>query len=404
MIRALGVALIALGLSCAAAALVASRWATALWYDGDPAVLADVRQSFAVVAVVCGISLVLVGRRTYRTTADGWAKAGLVLAVAAVVVMADRTLLLAHGLPLWAADSELHFRNRPSKFDRWPNGREIRTNAFGHYDHDFSEKPAPGELRILAVGDSVTLGHMVTREEAFPNRLEKLLAKSAGRPVQVINAAVQGYSTRQERIMIERSLRFEPQMVVIGVCLNDFTEPFTVDADLGGTGLDYHLVKQTGNAFFSYLLHETGFGRAALAAQWSDTTPELEKLRESQDVEAFSRQSPDDPAVRANYAYVLEELERVYELGRKEDLAVVVLLFPYAFQFDRPETLNPQRAVMKQAAEHGVPLIDFYAFLEPRVAHSGASAYFQDLSHLTPAGHEVVAREIHRVLADMLPE
>ncbi len=101
---------------------------------------------------------------------------------------------------------------------------------------------------------------MVNRDEAFPNQLEQILAKrEPERLVHGINAAVQGYSTRQELVTIERSLKFEPDIVLVGVRLNDFTEPFTVDPKLGGTGLDYHLVRQTGNVFLSYLLHETEF-------------------------------------------------------------------------------------------------------------------------------------------------
>lgn len=399
LFQALGRLFVALGVICAASSILALPGLFATWHGGDPAEFSDVRLSFLSAALLCGGALTAVGVLTVRRLSSAFAQVGLLLLVLVGVVMVDRFLLLSYGLPLWEADAELHFRNRPSKFARWPNGRELQTNKYGHYDHDFPEKPAEDELRILALGDSVTLGHQVTRDEAFPNRLEQLLSKAENRPVQVINAGVQGYSTRQELVTFERSLRFEPDIVLIGVCLNDFTEPFTVDAELGGAGLDYHLVKQTGNAFAGYLLHETGFGRAALAAQWAETTPELEKLREAQSVEQFASRSRNDPEVAVNYDYVLVSLDRIYTLAREREIRVVVLLFPYTFQFQNGSRLTPQAAVAERAREQGIQVLDFHAILAPRLQIGQDNPYFQDASHFTPYGHEVVAREIASALA-----
>jgi len=398
LFEALGKSGVALGVICAASALLTLPSFFTAWHGGDAAEFGDVRLSFLYAALLGGGALAAVGVLTLRSLAAAVAQAGLLLLVIVGVVMVDRFLLLSYGLPLWEADAELHFRNRPSKFAHWPNGRELQTNSYGHYDHDFPENPAEGELRILALGDSVTLGHQVTRDEAFPNRLEEMLATNLDRPVQVINAGVQGYSTRQELVTFERSLRFEPEIVLIGVCLNDFTEPFTVDEELGGTGLDYHLVKQTGNAFASYLLHETGFGRAALATQWTDTSPQLEKLREAQNVENFAAHAADDPEVAANYDYVLNNLDRMYTLAREQEIRAVVLLFPYTFQFQNDDRLTPQATLAEHARERGVEVLDFHAIFAPRLKPGEPNPYFQDTSHFTPYGHEVVAREVASAL------
>ena len=391
--RALGKVFLGLGAAFVLSAALALPPVLALWHSLTPPELADVTPGFITAALLCGAALLGIGFLAIRGRLVV-AKLGLVLTIVACVVMADRFLLLYHGLPLWAADAEAHFRNRPSKYSIWPNGREIQTNRYGYHDDEFPEKRADNELRVVVLGDSVTFGHMVTREEAFPNQLEQILAKRLRRPVQVINAGVQGYSTRQERIALERALRFQPDVVLVGVCLNDFTEPFTVDEELGGTGLDYHLVRQTGNAFFSYLLHETGVGRAALQAQWTDTTPELEKLREAQGVEAFARRSRDDSEAAPNYDYVLKNLERIYDLSRENDLRVAALLFPYTFQFREDPPLNPQRALAEHAEKLDVETVDFHTILAPRLEPGQANRYFQDNSHFTPFGHRVVAQTI----------
>lgn len=398
LFEALGKVFVVLGVTCAASSVLTLPAVFAAWRGEDATEFSDVRLAFLYAALLCGAALAAVGALTLRRLSAAFAQAGLLLLVVVGVVMADRFLLLSYGLPLWEADAELHFRNRPNKFAHWPNGRELQTNRYGHYDHDFPEKPAEGELRVLALGDSVTLGHQVTRDEAFPNRLEEMLAGSLDRPVQVINAGVQGYSTRQELVTFERSMRFEPEIVLIGVCMNDFTEPFTVDEELGGTGLDYHLVKKTSNAFASYLLHETGFGRAALAAQWADTSPELERLREARSVEKFAERRRDDPEVAEQYAYVLENLERIYAAAKERDVRVLVLLFPYTFQFAPGSSLAPQQAAAEHARGHGVEVLDFHEVFAPRLEQGRENPYFQDASHLTPYGHEVAAREIAGVL------
>lgn len=399
---AFGAFLIGFGAAAALSAAATLGPVLALWHSQSPAELADVRASYAVAAVGCGIALASLGFLARRKQSLTIAKVGLTVAVLSAILLADRFLLLQHGLPLWAADPEAHFVNRPSKYGLWPNGREIRTNRWGHHDDEFPEKPPPGERRILALGDSVTFGHMVTREEAYPNQLERILAeRDPSQRVQVINAGVQGYSTAQELILMERSLRFEPDTVLIGVCLNDFTEPFTVDADLGGTGLDYHLVRNTGNALLSYLLHETGFGRAALQSQWEDTTQELEALREAHGVESFALRPPGDPAVARNYELVLGALDRIYDLAEAEGMRVLVLMFPYTFQFAADAPLHPQKAVVEQARARGVPVVDFRELLAPRLKPGEENRYFQDASHFTPYGHQVAAYAIADALAQM---
>lgn len=108
---------------------------------------------------------------------------------------------------------------------------DMRMNALGFRDDEFPlEKPA-GELRILAVGDSFTFGIGVRGEDTYVQQLERLLAALHGR-VQVINA---GFATGEHRPSgyagwIEHDgLSFQPDVVLIGFCLNDMgTVPMAV--------------------------------------------------------------------------------------------------------------------------------------------------------------------------------
>jgi len=102
---------------------------------------------------------------------------------------------------------------------------EVRTNRFGFRDLEFELAPAPGERRILAVGDSFTFGSGVQLEGSWPQQLEALLAPTQpGGRVEVINAGFAagshwpaGYAEWIE----SDGLAFSPETVVIGFCLND---------------------------------------------------------------------------------------------------------------------------------------------------------------------------------------
>src|SRR5262245_60035299 len=77
----------------------------------------------------------------------------------------------------------VHFRHC---FDRptWPyfdadGCVSVDTNGLGFRDHEFTVDKRPGEYRILAVGDSFTIGSGVALDDTWPQVLERLL--QAGR-------------------------------------------------------------------------------------------------------------------------------------------------------------------------------------------------------------------------------
>lgn len=105
------------------------------------------------------------------------------------------------------------------------DGVAIRINADGFRDDPFPDARAPGELRIVLIGDSVAGGLGVAMEEAFPQLLEHLLgaAPPAGASSAVVlNMSVYGYSTRQElRLLETRGLGADPDLVILAYHLND---------------------------------------------------------------------------------------------------------------------------------------------------------------------------------------
>lgn len=155
--------------------------------------------------------------------------------LAVMVVAAAIPCLLAEGaLQLAAppADTPELFRKlgSPVEWSGRPNARGLHTgvpvsfNALGLRDVERSVKPAPGTVRILALGDSVTFGMGVAQHQTYPRKTEALLnaGRIGGPRVEVLNMGMPGYNTLHQLAQLrEVGLALEPNVVVVGFLYND---------------------------------------------------------------------------------------------------------------------------------------------------------------------------------------
>jgi hypothetical protein len=98
----------------------------------------------------------------------------------------------------------------------------IRTNSAGLREEETLTKPKPASTyRVLALGDSFTLGYSVERADCFVEQLERWW-RAEGRPVEVVNAGTEGYSTDQAVAWLERYGRdWSPDLVLLFPYDND---------------------------------------------------------------------------------------------------------------------------------------------------------------------------------------
>ncbi len=112
--------------------------------------------------------------------------------------------------------------NRDCKRLASPHGYELvpsscAANSMGIIDHERSVEREPDELRYVALGDSVTA------DAAWTLHLEHLLAASQGRPVEVFNLGVPGYTPVNEVALYRaRGAEFDPDGVLLQLGLNDY--------------------------------------------------------------------------------------------------------------------------------------------------------------------------------------
>ncbi len=113
-------------------------------------------------------------------------------------------------------DPELFYTLRPGtcRFDTREFSTELRINSMGFRDEEASLQ-AP---RVVAVGDSTTMGWGVAEEEAYPALLESRLR------IRVLNAGVPSYGTRREMAVLERVDTSALSHLIVQFDTNDHSE------------------------------------------------------------------------------------------------------------------------------------------------------------------------------------
>jgi acyl-CoA synthetase (AMP-forming)/AMP-acid ligase II/lysophospholipase L1-like esterase/acyl carrier protein len=114
---------------------------------------------------------------------------------------------------------------RPNMPDNDPaDDREFTTNSLGFRSPEIAPTPAPGELRIAVVGASTVAGVFAkTNNQTFPGLLEDQLRRGTpGRPINVINAGIEGITMREIDRLVERAIiPLHPSVVLVYAGVND---------------------------------------------------------------------------------------------------------------------------------------------------------------------------------------
>jgi lysophospholipase L1-like esterase len=246
----------------------------------------------------------------------------------------------------------------------WPPWEEF--NGEGLRDRTRTREKPEGYRRIAILGDSVTLGADIRPEEAYPQRLEARF-RSEGRRVEVMNVALWGWSTRQERYAWERIARpYRPDQAVLAVCLNDIPELFN------------NLSRPP--RWLTRLHGASALVRLAVNAEG----------REIESVERLFAE-PDGRRVREAMDRFFSEIRALRREVEADGAQLALVVFPFRFQV-QPGAPPPvvQERVASFCATEGLRCLD----LLPPLSGLGPSA-FLDYDHLSPGGAAFVADTLY---------
>lgn len=301
---------------------------------------------------------------------------------------------LQRGHDKFEPDAELIWVLRSNWVGREPGGPAVRTNDRGLRGGPI-RAPEEGRSRILFLGDSVTYGHNLRETESIPYILGEMLKRRLGWAGEVINAGVPGYSTFQEVAQFERHGRaLAPDLVLLGLCLNDATERYQRLLAFGGErffmgGVD----TATGMGPLEKAWYLSGT-RGAIAALLRARAEQGERHRVSR-----LWREPSAPDLLDAWETVFAELRELIAAARALATPIAVVVYPYAEQFRAPAAFGaPQARVVSFLEGEGVPVLDLLRV--ERLQPSRAGRLFFDANHFTPRGAGLAARAI----ADFLIE
>lgn len=139
-------------------------------------------------------------------------------------------LLLAGSLAVFFGVAEIAIRllraDRPAPTGYAPvntNRRAMRPqNSHAYRDRERTLAKPAGVHRVVSLGDSFAWGASVEFEDAYPQRLERGLARRRGEPWEVVSLALPGMNTVDQAAQLEgEGVGYAPDVVLLGYVLND---------------------------------------------------------------------------------------------------------------------------------------------------------------------------------------
>jgi HEAT repeat protein/lysophospholipase L1-like esterase len=261
----------------------------------------------------------------------------------------------------WERNWDGDFYTVSSEAVGWPPWEEFNGDGVRDRTHPVS-KPE-GVFRLVVLGDSVTLGAGIEPKEAFPQVLEADLQEQ-GRPVEVFNIALWGWSTRQEEIAYRRIARpYKPDAVLLAVCLNDIPE------------LQNNLTRPP--KALAWLYQRSALVRRLVGAQ-------------EREIATVEELFVDSPRVREAFGRFFAEVKTLAAEVRADHASFAVLVVPFRFQVEgHPPPPVAQDRIRAFCEQEHIPFIDVL----PALAPIGPAA-FVDYDHLSPQGARETARQL----------
>ncbi|MBX3414283.1 MAG: SGNH/GDSL hydrolase family protein [Pirellulales bacterium] len=285
------------------------------------------------------------------------------------------------------------YGSNPTDYFDADNSVLAEVNNLGLRGPDVAEEKPDATRRVLILGDSFTFGVGVRDEDTFARRLEADLNREApsGERIEVINAGVQGYNTRDEVLYLEREwLRLAPDLVIIVFYLNDAYEDRTF-LNMGEALGVY--VEPYGLGRYSYLAdlvqHEIGARRSQRALE------EYYLQHYFRDARNFLARPGE---VASDWLKSRAALDRAAQLLRERNIPLVLVLFPELHQLDASYPFAKVHDLVRATADElSVPVLDLLDVYRGQVDHE---LWVHPTDHHPNAeAHRLAAQALHDFLS-----
>lgn len=266
---------------------------------------------------------------------------------------------------------------------------EVKINSLGFRGDEIPSTKPPNEMRILCLGDSVTFGYWVKQDEPWPKVLE-IIYQEHGVQATVINAGVPGYSTFQSLEQWRlKGKALNPDIVILGYCLNDATERYSTVASYGGKNVFLGVDTSQALPPLQRVIRSLALYRYI--------SVKLQQNAKSEETYSVRRlfEEPLAPPLKDAWEKNAKEIILLKEDVTRQGKKFLVVVFPYFFQLLMKEEgeVHPKR-ILALCEQNHIECLDLLPLFR---AHQEESL-FLDGNHLNPAGHRLVAEAIFEIL------
>lgn len=248
----------------------------------------------------------------------------------------------------------VEYASNPRGYFDENNGVTYDINSHGLHGPEITKEKPASTFRILGIGDSFTFGQGVREQDTFLRRLDRSLNASPKvvRPVEVLNAGVLGYNTRDEVLYLEHQwVEYEPDLVLIAFYLNDAYSDFTFVNNGRGLGIYY---SPDGLAQQSYLVDLVQHAYRARRVQ-----QDLEDYYRGQYFSEARKWLDQSDSLDVDWKVSQAALERAAELGQQHGFRVALIIFPEFYHLDdRYPFFAIHELVKAKATSLSMPVLD----------------------------------------------
>jgi hypothetical protein len=254
-------------------------------------------------------------------------------------------------------------------------------NQDGFIGRDYAILTPKGTYRIMALGDSVTM-YGAMEGHGYPALLEASLPEITETKVEVLNLAVGGYDTSDQLESLQQiGLKYNPQLIVVGHCINDGVAIKEIARSLAPAGTDF-----TDDADDRRRTHT----RLRTLMEGPPT------ISPGQLLERSIRPSP----LWARSQAAFEELAKI---SKERKIPVLLLILPSLDQAGEEALAPAHQAVADRGRELGFAVLD----LRPAFRAVGDDAKLRsdaaDALHFSRFAHQVAAETIRAWFARERP-
>ncbi|QOJ02514.1 MAG: hypothetical protein HRU71_03010 [Planctomycetia bacterium] len=283
---------------------------------------------------------------------------------------------------------------------------EYRINSEGMRSDRIHARPKPaGVRRILCLGDSVLFGLGVPIEDVFSSKLETMLPGC-----EVMNTGVGGYNTYSERIWLEtRGATYQPDDVIVCYCPNDVDEPLEQFAIQVDQKLPEFPPDSIPNPAYHADVLKRHFGPSAHSAEPGGLSGLMLKFQKRSALVnlclepfAYGRRSRSHERcliavadkTSPEHAWLGRQLAGLAQCAIRLGAKIYFVYIPVRYEMDPSDRQHSEmgRTAMALARASGLQIIDVNAAL------MAVGDSHLDVTHLSPRGHEAVARCIAEAL------